>query len=148
MIGGLDPLKRPSLIPKVEPQTIPISGNVIEKWWWLIVYNRFNVRTKRDSKLEGFNVQMFITYYRWLKWKPCNGSIYLQYTNCTLLTSQWLARELLALEVSLISHCSMLDRQKELALKYLFFFQFDVLDKFGVEFFFGIESYTHDSWIN
>lgn len=48
---------------------------------------------------------------------------------------------LLALEVSLLSHCSMLDRQKELALKYLFFFQLDVLDKFGVEFFFGIESY-------
>lgn len=45
---------------------------------------------------------------------------------------------LLALEVSLLSHCSMLDWQKVLALKYLFFFQ---LDKFGVEFFFGIESY-------
>lgn len=43
---------------------------------------------------------------------------------------------LLALEVSLLSHCSMLDRQKVLALKYLFFFQLDVLDKFGVEFFF------------
>lgn len=110
MIVGLDPFRRPSLIPNIEPQTIPISGNVIEKWWWYIVYNRFNVRTKRDSKLEGFNVQMFITYYRsWLKWKPWNRSIYLQYTNCTLLKTRLLARELLVVGSWSFSSFTLLD---------------------------------------